>query len=159
MKFRVIDGCPCPEDIAPYVYLVLRKAGQSASSIYRGDDAKAILHAHGKHTQREIHAAMPAISNPPGFSQHELRSDGVGNPKVPRGGKLEFWQVGIDSGTDSEKDKEAVRRAAVHFGWQIKHPYSRGVEGHHWCFALRPEPRNEGQRAELVSLRKRLAKR
>lgn len=159
MKFRVIDGCPCPATIAPYVYLVLRRAGQNASSIYRGEDAKAILHRHGKHTQAEIHAAMPAISNPPGLSQHELRSDGYGNPKVPRGGKLEAWQVGIDSGTDSPHDKAAVHGAAKHYGWHIRHPYRRGVEGHHWCFATRPKPHSLRMRAKIIRLRATLPRR
>lgn len=139
-KFRVIDGCPVPNGIAPYVYLVLRQAGQTAASIYRGEDAKTILHRHGKSTQAEIHRLLPAISNPPGFSQHELRSDGAGNPKVRRGGKLKPWQVGIDSGGNDGRSKIAIESAARHFGWRARHPYSRGVEGHHWCFARRPRP-------------------
>ena len=156
MKFRVIDGCPCPASIAPYVYLVLRQAGQTASSIYRGEDAKALLHRHGKHTQAEIHRSMPAISNPPGFSQHELRSDGHANPHVPRGGRLEQWQVGVDSGGNDAASKAAIERAAAHLGWHVHHPYSRGVEGHHWCMVTRPRPHGLKQRARIIALRARL---
>lgn len=159
MKLRLIDGCPCPASIAPYVYLLLRDAGQTAASIYRGDDAREMLHAHGKHTQAEIHRMYPAISNPPGFSQHELRSDGFGNPGVPRGGVLREWQIGVDSGTDSEQDKRAIERAAAARGWKVSHPYRRGVERHHWCFARRPRPKGPRTLAKIVHLRATLPRR
>jgi hypothetical protein len=158
MKFRVIDGCPCPASIAPYVYLVLRGAGQTASSIYRGEDARAILHAHGKHTQAEIHRSLPAISNPPGRSEHELRSDGNANAG-PIGRHLHEWEVGVDSGGNDQASKEAVRSSARHHGWHIRHPYSRGVEGHHWCFLHQPKPRGLRQRAQILRLRATLPRR
>lgn len=159
MKFRVIDGCPCPASIAPYVYLVLRGAGQTASSIYRGEAAKTLLHRHGKSTQAEIHRQLPAISNPAGFSQHELRSDGAGNPGVRRGGKLHEWQVGVDSGTNDQAAQNRVTASARHLGWSIRHPYSRGVEGHHWCFAKRPRAKGVKQRAKIIHLRATLPRR
>jgi len=158
-KFLVIDGCPCPYEIAPYVYLVLRRAGQSATSIYRGSDAAAILHRHGKMTQAEVHRAYPTISNPPGFSQHELHSDGVGNPRVPRGGRLESWQIGVDSGTNDAAAKARIEAAARHYGWHVKHPYSRGVEGHHWCFATQPHPHSRWMKLKLAAVRRRLPRR
>jgi hypothetical protein len=158
MRFRVIDGCACPSHIAPYVYLVLRQAGQTASSIYRGDDAARILHAHGKHTQAEIHRMLPAISNPPGRSQHELRSDAVGN-EGPVGRRLRPWQVGVDSGGDDSASQRAIESAARHFGWRVRHPYKRGVEGHHWCFARKPKPHGLRQRARLIRLRASLPRR
>jgi hypothetical protein len=152
MRFLVIDGCPCPRSIAPYVHLVLRQAGQSASSIYRGADADWLLHRHGKHDQAEIHQMYPTISNPPGRSQHELRSDGYANPG-PVGRRLHEWEIGVDSGTDDDASKARVAAAAAHFGWDIRHPYSRGVEGHHWCFARRPRPRSLRQFRQIVHLR------
>jgi hypothetical protein len=155
LKFLVIDGCPCPRSIAPYVYLVLREAGQSASSIYRGADADRILHAHGKHDQAEIHAMYPSISNPPGRSEHELRSDGFANAG-PVGRRLKEWEIGVDSGTDDQASRDRVSRAAQHYGWQIRHPYTRGVEGHHWCFSRRPRPRSLRQFRQIVRLRKTL---
>jgi hypothetical protein len=144
-RFRVIDGCPVPASIAPYVYIVLRDAGHTASSIYRGDDARAILHRHGKRTQAEIHRDMPAISNPPGRSQHELRNE--------NGQPLAEWQIGVDSGTDSSRDKRAINAAAARNGWATHHPYKRGVEGHHWQFLRRPKPRDLKQRARIIRLR------
>jgi hypothetical protein len=158
MRFRVIDGCPCPASIAPYVYLVLREAGQAASSIYRGEDAASILHAHGKHTQAEIHRMLPTISNPAGRSEHELRSDGAGNPG-PVGRKLEQWEIGVDSGGNDEASKQRIVSAARHYGWRVRHPYSRGVEGHHWCFSRRPRPHSLKMRLRIIHLRATLPRR
>jgi hypothetical protein len=161
VRWRVIDGCPCPAGIAPYVDVVLRDAGQAASSIYRGTDRHAvrILHRHGKHTQAEIHRELPAISNPPGYSQHELRSDGAGNPHVPRGGKLHSWQVGVDSGGDDPASQHAITAAAQRHGWHVRHPYKRGVEGHHWCFATKPRPHSVRMRLRILKLRATLPRR
>jgi hypothetical protein len=157
-RYLVVDGCPCPYDVAPYVYLVLRRASQSASSIYRGDDALALLHRHGRHTQREIYndPAYAGKANPPGFSQHELFSDGIGNPRVRRGGKLEPWQVGVDSGGDDQASKDRVTRAAHHYGLHVKHPYNRGVEGHHWDFSRQPHPNRHLRKYKVIAVRARL---
>jgi hypothetical protein len=132
------------------VYLVLRGAGHTASSIYRGEDAQALLHRHGKRTQAEIHRAMPAISNPPGRSQHELRSD--------TGERLPEWKIGVDSGTNSSADKRAINASAARRGWATHHPYKRGVEGHHWQFLRRPRPKGVKQRAQIIRLRATLPK-
>lgn len=154
-KYVLIDNCPVPYAIAPYTARVLRKAGQTANSIYRGEDAAHLLHAHGKSTQAEIHRQYPAISNPPGRSSHELRGDGtVGAPGSP----LPAWRVGVDSGSDSPKDAANVERAARSFGWRIVHPYSRGVEKHHWNFAAQPKARNPLQLAHLIAERARLTR-
>lgn len=138
-KYLVIDGCPVPRDVAPYIYLILRRARQTASSIYRGSDpaARPILRRHGKHTQAQIHRMMPSISNPEGRSEHDLHSDGFAR-RGPAGRKLEPWEVGIDSGTNSQHDKNAIIAAARHYGLHAGHPYSRGVEGHHWHFTRKP---------------------
>lgn len=160
MEFRVIDGCPCPASIAPYVYLVLRHARQTAQSIYRGGDAKALLHANGKHTQREIHAdpRYAAISNPAGRSMHELRSDGSAKPG-PVGRHLEEWEVGIDSGSDDVRAKRAIEDAAHHYGWTAYHPYTRGVEGHHWGFKMQPHPNGHVSAEQISKIRATLPRR
>jgi hypothetical protein len=166
-RYVVIDGCPCNDLIAPYIKIVLEDAGQHAAAIYRGDDpaARPILHAHGKHTQRELANASPAqrrawgiegTPNPPGRSQHELKSDGVANPHVPPGEDLELWQQGVDSGNDTEHDKAAVVLAARRHGWHVKHPYNSAVEGHHWCFATRPRPHGLRMRLRVARLRRSL---
>jgi hypothetical protein len=158
-KYLVIDGCPVPRDVAPYIYLVLRQAGQAASSVYRGEDteAKAILHRHGKHTQAEIHQMYPDISNPPGRSMHDLHSDGAAKAG-PVGRRLEPWEVGVDSGSNSSADKRRINAAARHYGLSVYHPYSRGVEGHHWGF--KRKPRADGKhltRTRVIITRARLA--
>jgi hypothetical protein len=158
MKFRIVDGCPCPASVAPQVYMVLRRAGMTASSIYRGSDAATLLHRHGKRTQAEIHRDMPTISNPEGESQHDLHSDGNANAGPP-GRRLHQWEIGIDSGLNDGASKARVEAAAQHFGWVVKHPYSRGVEGHHWCFAREPKPRNLRQKLYIARLRLTLPRR
>lgn len=158
MKFLIIDQCPCPASIAPYVFIVLRDAGQTASSIYRGEDAKALLHRYDKHTQAEIHEMMPAISNPPGRSEHELRSDAVGKPG-PVGRVLEEWEQGVDSGANDPASKARIEAAARRHGWRVVHHYPAGVEGHHWCFAEQPRPHNLKQRARILKLRASLPRR
>lgn len=147
-KYLLIDGCPVPYDVAPYVYLVLRKAQQSAASIYRGEDAKALLHKHGKHTQAEIHHLYPTISNPPGHSQHELRGGD--------GRRLEPWQVGVDSGSNSHLNKMRVNAAAASYGLKTRHPYALGVEGHHWQFVNQPRPNKRLSKLRVIRTRARL---
>lgn len=156
-KYLVLDGCPVPRDVAPYIYLILRRAHQSAASIYRGTDPEAvrILHRHGKHTQAEIHRMMPRISNPPGRSEHELRSDGHARPG-PVGRHLKPWEVGVDSGGNDRNSKANVRSAAAHYGLSVSQPYSRGVEGHHWHFNRQPKPNRRLSRRKVILTRLKL---
>ncbi|MGH2878960.1 MAG: hypothetical protein ACRDK4_05050 [Solirubrobacteraceae bacterium] len=146
--FRVIQGCPCNPLIAPYFALLANEAKATVNSIYRGQDAAQILHAHGKHTQAEIHQMYPAISNPPGRSTHELRSDGVAYGG-PVGRPLEWWQQGIDV---NDGDVEQMIHWARFHGWDLRQPYSRGVEFHHLNFHARPVPRG-ATRARIIWLR------
>lgn len=164
MKFVCIDGCPCPVMVAPYVYLVLRRAGLSAESIYRGDDpnARPILHRHGKHTQRELWNASPAqreewgvtgVPNEPGRSSHELRSD-EGHP-------IAEWHIGIDAGPNTNANRSKLKAAARHYGLEIEFPYDSKVEFHHWRF--KHQPRADGKhltktRVVLTRTRLRLAR-
>lgn len=161
MKFRVIDGCPCPASIAPYTDRVLKRADTPASSVYRGDDpaARPILHAHGKHTQREIANASAAqrrawgvtgTPNAPGNSEHELRRNFKPIPE---------WQQGVDSGPNTNANRARVHAAAKHYGWTIVFPYDSVVEYHHWRFAKRPRPKNPLQFLHIVRERAALPKR
>jgi hypothetical protein len=133
-SFRVIQGSPCNPFIASYFALLVNKAHATVNSIYRGQDAAEILHRHGKHTQAEIHQMYPGISNPPGRSTHELRSDGVAYPGFG-GEKLSDWQQGIDV---NDGDVDNMKWWARHYGWELFQPYSRGVEFHHLNFRHRP---------------------
>lgn len=162
MRWRVIDGCPCPASIAPYVYIVLRHADQTAAAIYRGENphARRILNAHGKHTQGQlVHATaaqraawgIQGTPNPVGHSEHELFDD-AGRP-------LGAWQVGIDSGSNSEHDKHAIEHSARVHGWRVHHPYNSVVEGHHWQFSHKPRPHSARMRLRILRLRATLPRR
>ncbi|GAC1406331.1 MAG: hypothetical protein NVSMB60_26140 [Mycobacterium sp.] len=155
MKFRIIQGCPCPESIAPYIALLARDTGATINSIYRGGDARQLLHAHGKHTQAEIHQSNPGISNPPGRSTHELRSDGVAY-SGPVGRLLPEWCVGIDV---NDGDVSRMMAHAMRHGWELKQPYTRGVEFHHICFKRQPFPKNTTMRLRLAWMKARLRSR
>lgn len=160
MRFVVIDGCPCPEFPAPYIKLILDRAGQTAQSIYRGDDpaAKAILHRHGKHTQRELREASPAqraewgvtgTPNEPGKSSHELRSD-TGEP-------IADWHIGVDAGPNTDANRRRLKAAAKHFGLEIEFPYNSRVEYHH--FRLKSKPRADGthlMKSKVIAVREQL---
>lgn len=155
--WRVLQGCPCPASIAPYFALLAedcRKHGHRVTfnSINRSDAAAPILHRYGKRTQREIHAdpALAAISNPPGFSSHELRSDGNAIYHTARGLPLPEWQQGIDV---NDQDVGPMIAAARARGWTLARPYSSGAEFHHLVFARQPRPQGPRTRAKLVRLR------
>lgn len=164
MRFLAIDGCPAPYDVAPYIYLVLRRAGLAAQSIYRGEDpaAKAILHRHGKHTQAELSNASIArragwgvtgTPNRPGHSSHELFSD--------HGERIAEWHIGIDAGPNTDANRFKLQAAAHHYGLTIEFPYDSVVEYHHWRFKTRP--RADGKhltktRVVLTRARLRLAR-
>jgi GH25 family lysozyme M1 (1,4-beta-N-acetylmuramidase) len=132
--FRIVGGrAPAPSLIAPYIDIVTD--GATVNSVYRGEDAASILHSCGLHTQAELFATLPAgIANPPGFSTHEDRSDGVAYP-VPRGSKLATWQTGFDV---NDSDVPGVIRHAERFGWTVFQPYTAGVEFHHLNVLARP---------------------
>jgi hypothetical protein len=103
----------------------------------------------------------PDISNPAGYSQHELRSDGPGTNKgIQRGAKIPVWMCGVDSGGDDTASRQKISAAASHYGWTVAHPYSRGVEGHHWRFDKRPHAnRHAGANMwQIIKLRRMLPK-
>ncbi len=148
-KYVLIDGCPCPYSVAPYVYLVLRKSGERATSLYRGDDpaAKPLLRRYGKHTQRELANASPQQRaawgvtggvNPAGRSMHELRSDAVAK-RGPAGRELWEWEIGIDAGPNTDANRSRIRRAAESYGLSVYFPYPSKVEYHHFGFKSRPK--------------------
>jgi hypothetical protein len=155
--WRVLQGCPCPASIAPYFALLAddcRKRGWPVTfnSINRSDAAAPILHRYGKRTQREIHAdpTLAAISNPPGFSSHELRSDGNAIYHTPRGQLLPEWQQGIDV---NDRDVPHMIAAAKARGWVLARPYASGAEYHHLVFARQPRPKGPKTMAKLIHLR------
>lgn len=140
-SFRVINGCPCPANIAPYMSIVLTDAKAHANSIYRGTDAAALLHKYGHSTQAELYTLYQTgrgnPANPPGFSTHELKSDGAAFPAFPRGADLPWWCQGID--VDDALVERCIAAAKSH-GWTMWQPYPAGSEYHHLCFRQQPRP-------------------
>lgn len=152
-NFRVIQGCPANEWIAPYIELLRRETGSTINSLYRGDDAAWILHRHGKHTQRELWNSLPrGQANPPGRSTHELRSDGVAY-YGPIGRHLDWWQQGIDV---NDSNVSHMMEAARWHGWHLFQPYHAGVEFHHLNFGSRPRAHSLKTLRTLIQIRGQL---
>lgn len=148
-RFLVVQGSPCNVTAAAYFALLTKATHSTVNAIYRGDDARAILHRHGKHTQRELYLSLPrGVANPPGRSTHELRSDGAAY-RGPIGRKLQWWQEGID--VNDNNVLSMILEARFH-GWFLFQPYRAGVEYHHLNFRRRPIART-ADRARLLRLR------
>jgi hypothetical protein len=156
--FRVVQDCPCGKLLAPYVAIITGIAHAQVNSIYRGLDAEPILNAHGKHSQAQLYqmflSGKGAPANPPGFSTHEQKSDGLAYPSIPRGRDLAWWQVGFDV---NDTDVLTCMRVAGRYGWHLFRPYTAGSEHHHLNFYQEPRPGDQAGRISL--LRDRLPRR
>lgn len=141
MRYAVVQGCPVPAQLAPFLRKLLAESGAHLQSCYRGTDAEALLHRLGKSSQADLYAGWvhhrPGFNpaNPPGFSTHELRSDGAAYPRVPRGRKLKWWQCGMDV---DDAHVSAFVAAARRHGWDVWRPYPTGSEYHHVNFRKPP---------------------
>lgn len=152
-SFRVIQGCPCNSTLAPYLKILQQDTGCTFNSIYRGADARALLHKHGKRDQAELYRDLPrGVANPPGRSTHELRSDGRPYPG-PIGRPLAWWQQGFDV---NDSDVRRVIAAAKARGWDVWQPYPSGAEYHHLNFRRKPRPQGPRTVAKLIRLRRSL---
>lgn len=139
MVFKVIDRCPVPAELYEELVEIKSETGVTYNSIDRSPEAESLLHKNGKKSQKELYECWrnrtPGCNpaNPPGFSTHERRNDGVAYD-VPRGAKLDYWQVGIDSTNSRSIIGESKRR-----GWVCTLTYpSSPVEGHHVNFRKEP---------------------
>lgn len=163
MKYAVVDRCPVPAKLAPVVKECLKASGATLNSAYRGKDAEHILNKYGKSSQSQLYQGWiqkrPGFNpaNPPGYSTHELRSDGVAY-NVPRGMPLRYWMCGLDiGGAGARAFIDAARRR----NWVVTLTYpSNPYELHHVNFRKRPflfRPIKKGQRRPAVrKLTKRL---
>lgn len=138
-KLKVLDGCAVPKPLYP----ILRKLkkdvpGLTFNSVYRGDDAAKILHAHGKSTQRELYEGyvkgLPGFlpANPPDRGTHILLGDGVVGALHE---KLPFWKCGLD--INDSLIRATISAAAKH-GWELYQPYPTSSEFHHLNFRKKP---------------------
>lgn len=142
MKFEVIDNCPVPVQIAPQVRLLKHDVPKAVlQSAYRGDQAAGLLRRLGKSTQAMLYRGwlkrLPGFNpaNPPGFSTHELHSDGVAY-RGPRGRIIRAWGCGLDWNDDAVGD---LIQAAHRRGWELFRPYKSGSEHHHLNFRKYPK--------------------
>jgi lysozyme len=75
-------------------------------------------------------------ANEPGFSSHELHSDGAAFGSRPRGAKLPWWELGLDVGGHTE--------ALAHLkalGYDVRQTYPGSPsEAHHINFSADPGP-------------------
>lgn len=133
----------------------LHGVGFSITSADRRDSViKAFNKQHGTdlHSQQYLydHQGEPGFypANPPGFSSHELRSDGSPFFKVPRGASIPDYELGIDA-VDEGASNSCVKLVwwLNSHGYKAARPYASGSEAHHFCFAKSP----------AVNARKRLA--
>lgn len=142
MSYPLVKGCcPAPAKLAPDLQALAQEVGCVYNSVYRGTDAESELHHCGKHTQAELYRGWlerrPGFNpaNPPGFSTHELRNDGVAYAR-PRGARLPWWCCGIDIDVNHVPQ---FLRAARKRGWVATLTYPGSVaEAHHVNFRRAP---------------------
>ena len=140
MKFELLNCRPVPAPLADELREIQRRCGVTYTSIDRSQAGVDFARARGCQlsSQAELYRAFlngtgnPA--NPPGFSTHERRSDGVAYPWITRGLPLRAYMVGIDS-----TDPAGIIREARELGWLVTITYpSNPREGHHVNFRKKP---------------------
>lgn len=88
--------------LGPIVAHISRVSGCEVTRVYAGQDAAALVHSVGLHTQAEViamHAAgVPGYgpANPVSRSTHCERNDGVAYPRWPAGFWVPWWGCGMD---------------------------------------------------------------
>jgi hypothetical protein len=76
-------------------------------------------------------------ANPPGFSSHEVRSDGIGF-YGPRGHAIPRYKLGIDAVQRPGGDAHSVVSWLNRHGYAARRPYVTASERHHLSFAKSP---------------------
>lgn len=142
MAFVIFSGNVAPKKLVPLLTVIQQETGCSYSSIYRGDGVSSLLRQLGKMSQRELYDGWvhrrPGFNpaNPPGYSTHELRNDGVAYAG-PRGRKLAWYKCGIDV---DDAHVHAFIEACNRHGWHAHITYpSDPREFHHVNLTKRPK--------------------
>lgn len=144
MEYVLIDCKPVPKKLGPEVQALKDATGATLTSCERTQQAVNYARSKGckLSSQAELYNGYingwagynPA--NPPGYSTHERRSDGVAYA-VPRGMPLFYWQVGMDWGSYYWATK--ICNAAREKGWVATITYpSQSNELHHVNFRKEP---------------------
>jgi lysozyme len=107
------------------------------------DRRKGVAEKFGKQSQAALwegwNARKPGFfpANPPGFSSHELRSDGHAF-YGPRGKAIPNYKLGIDAVHRLGGDAHLVVSWLNRHGYEAKRPYAASSERHHFSFAKSP---------------------
>lgn len=125
------DGVPTMRGLA-LLLSHARRNGEWTGGLNSSDRRKGVAERYGHQSQAQLYDGwihrrpgyLPA--NPPGFSSHELRSDGNPVFRTTRGGALPWYMLGLDV-TDDQGLVSALHRLGI----DARHPYSSGSEAHH----------------------------
>lgn len=157
MQYRVISGKPVPAKL--YDELVAMGCGRdiTITSCLRTQDAVNWARSQGLQLSSQLELWNLAQSgrgnpaNPPGYSTHECRSDGIAYSWIPRGMPLFYWMVGVDN-----TNVALLRQRAAARGWIFTLTYPGSPrEGHHGNFRREPvlitfKPLARGSRGRRV---------
>lgn len=142
MEYTTIDCCPVDTRLAPHLIQIKQATGCVYQSVYRGLDPNAQKYLTGaapcyKHNQAWIYANYPpGVANPPGYSTHECKNDGVAYTAWLRGASIPWWCCGIDV---DDAHVAAVCAEAQKLGWIVTITYpGSSVEYHHVNFRKNP---------------------
>lgn len=142
MKYEIVTGKPVPRALAAELRALQSATGATLTSCARNQ--AAVNWARGKgyalSSQKELWdlylAGRGNPANPPGYSTHEFRSDGVAFA-IPRGWPIRYWMVGQDWGDGYHA--RAVCAAARKRGWVATITYPTNPrEQHHVNFRKEP---------------------
>lgn len=146
MKFELIGSGASARPVAASLAKVLRELDDEIAitftSIDRSQAAVDFARSHGAvlSSQAELYQGYvehkPGFNpaNPPGYSTHERRSDGVAYPQFTRGLPIPAWATGIDS-----TNPQGLIAAAGKHGYvaTVTYPGS-SAEAHHINFRRKP---------------------
>lgn len=132
------DGVPTMRGLA----ILLERARKQGwkGMLNSSDRREGVAERFGRSSQAALYkgwlARKPGFlpANPPGFSSHELRSDG--SPLFgTRGQKLPWYQLGLDV-SDDQRLVDILRGLGV----GVVHPYRSPSEAHHINLTTDPMP-------------------
>lgn len=142
MKYKALNGKPVPAALYDELQKIGAEAGATLTSCARNQAAVDWARGQGYtlSSQAELYRLFLAgrgnPANPPGYSTHEFRSDGVAFA-IPRGWPIRYWMVGQDWGDGYHA--RAVCAAARRHGWVATITYpSNPREQHHVNFRKEP---------------------
>lgn len=123
-------------------------------TVASADRRQGVAERFGHQSQASLYSAFQRgtgnPANPPGYSSHELRSDGSACYRTQRGGKLPAYMLGVDA-TDTGQGDSCAHLVSVLNSMGIKaiRPYPDSREAHHFVIV---QPFGRIAWAQLVRL-------